>query len=111
MKIELQLPPLFTFLTVLCAPAICTTGAGSPDQAKRPAPVYHIYSGNTHSHSVYTWSHGSQYVKAAQEDGDKKVPGVYVSPEGVQFPAKARVLQADWQKQQEIHTGIFRINH
>ena len=26
-------------------------------------PIYHIYAGNTHSHSSYTWSHGEQWAK------------------------------------------------
>ncbi|MGH9469031.1 MAG: hypothetical protein ACRD1N_01655, partial [Terriglobia bacterium] len=31
--------------------------------ASAAPPVYHIYAGNTHSHTAYTWSHGAQYVK------------------------------------------------
>jgi hypothetical protein len=27
------------------------------------APEYHIYRGNTHSHTSFTWSHGAQWAK------------------------------------------------
>ncbi|MCX6903194.1 MAG: CehA/McbA family metallohydrolase [Verrucomicrobia bacterium] len=65
-----------------------------------PSPAYHIYAGNTHSHSVYTWSHGEQFTKPTQEGGEKKGGGIVVSPEGVQSPTKVQVLKPDWQKHQ-----------
>jgi hypothetical protein len=30
--------------------------------AAQGAPEYHIYSGSTHAHSAYTWSHGEQWA-------------------------------------------------
>src|SRR5262245_50318288 len=63
-------------------------------------PEYHIYSGNTHSHTVRTWSHGEQYTKETEETGDKKQPGISVSPDGTQQAAKSKVLRADWKQHQ-----------
>ncbi len=88
------------YLPVLCVLAGWPAGAASPAGQTNPPPAYHIYAGNTHSHTVYTWSHGPQFVKAVQEEGGKKVSGISVSPEGVQTPAKSQVLKPDWQKLQ-----------
>ena len=89
------------------------TGPNSFGQTNPPAPIYHIYSGNTHSHSVYTWSHGGQYEKATKQTGDNKEPGVVVSKEGVQSPGKSQVLRKDWQKIQgppSEHFAMARTN-
>ena len=72
-------------------------------------PDYHIYAGNTHSHTVYTWSHGPQFRKAAPEDAEKKVAGISVSPEGVQTPAKSQILKPDWQKLQGPPSAHFAL--
>lgn len=69
-------------------------------QTNPPASAYHIYAGNTHSHTVYTWSHGEQYVNTRQESGEKRVPGISVSTNGVQSAAKSKSLKPDWQKNQ-----------
>src|ERR1035437_3240907 len=69
-------------------------------QTNPPSMIYHIYAGNTHSHTVYTWSHGEQFAKMKQEAGQKKVSGISVSPEGVQSPSKSQTVIADWQKHQ-----------
>ena len=69
-------------------------------QTDDPAPPeYHIYAGSTHAHTSYTWSHGDQWAKPKQEEG-KKEPGIYVSPEGAQYPAENLVLKPDWKKLQ-----------
>jgi hypothetical protein len=82
-----QLIPLVSLFVVLdCA-------AGAPDstlgETNAPLPQYHIYAGNTHSHTVNTWSHGEQYVKAKAGTGagKKKAP-------------TPKVLLPDWQKHQ-----------
>ena len=75
--------------------------------------TYPIYAGNTHSHTVYTWSHGPQFRKAAPEDAEKKVSGISVSPEGVQTPAKSQILKPDWQKLQgppSVHFALAKSN-
>jgi hypothetical protein len=69
-------------------------------QANSLAPEYHIYAGNTHSHTVYTWSHGEQFKKVSQDKGKKKEPGIERSPEGVQSAAKSQTPQPDWEKHQ-----------
>src|SRR5262249_16322970 len=61
-------------------------------------PAYHIYAGNTHAHTVYTWSHGEQWV-SAKEQGDAE-PKLEVSPDGSQSPPKSKVLKPDWKKHQ-----------
>ena len=63
-------------------------------------PQYHIYAGNTHSHTVYTWSHGEQFTKLQPESGKKKLPGISVSPEGVQSPSKFQTVRPDWEEHQ-----------
>jgi len=69
-------------------------------QTAAPAAQYHIYAGNTHAHTVYTWSHGEQWAKPKEEVGKDKKPGIYVSPEGAQYPAEFLVLKPDWKKLQ-----------
>jgi hypothetical protein len=88
-------------VTVLCALAIwLAEGDSLRGQTNPPSPAFHIYAGNLHSHTVYTWSHGPQFNQAIPEDGGKKVPGISVSPDGVQSPAKSQTLKPDWQKLQ-----------
>ena len=88
-------------------------------QTSPPAPVYHIYAGNLHSHTAYTWSHGDHlatngcagiltyttdpatgaskwsdgYVKTAGEG----CAGIYVI-NGSQIPAPGVTVKPDWQK-------------
>ena len=64
-----------------------------------PAEQYHAYAGNTHSHTVYTWSHGDQYVNPPKKEPAAEEPGIYVSAEGVQYPTN-RPLKPDWKKHQ-----------
>lgn len=88
-------------------------------QSGSPPVEYHIYSGNTHSHTAYTWSHGDQfttngcagiltYSKDASSaaykwsDGYVKTAGngcarIYVI-NGAQIPAPGVTLKPDWQK-------------
>ncbi len=77
-------------------------GSIAPVLGQAPAPLveYHIYAGNTHAHTAYTWSHGEQWVKPKQEEGQPKEPGIFVSPEGAQFPAESLMLKPDWKKYQ-----------
>jgi hypothetical protein len=66
-----------------------------------PAPAYHIYAGNTHAHTAYTWSHGDQWQKPKPPaPGEKKESGITVDESGAQRPAKTQVLKPDWQKGQ-----------
>ncbi len=48
-------------------------------------PVYHIYAGNTHSHTSNTWSHGAQWGNAVSELGESapKKKGLNLTPDGV----------------------------
>jgi hypothetical protein len=78
---------------------IATIAARAADPA--PPPAYHIYAGNTHAHTAFTWSHGDQWQKAKPvADGAKKEPGIFVDASGAQHPAKSQVLRPDWEKHQ-----------
>jgi len=55
-----------------------------------PGPEYHIYAGNTHSHTSFTWSHGAQWAKGAK----MKVVGA------TSYPGANNTLKPDWQKYQ-----------
>jgi hypothetical protein len=68
-------------------------------KTKPLSPVYHIYAGNTHSHTVYTWSHGEQWANSKREAGEPK-SRLRHTPEGIQLPPTGKVLKSDWQKYQ-----------
>jgi hypothetical protein len=88
--------------------AFCLTpGAAAAEPATQP--VYHIYAGNTHSHTSFTWSHGDQWQKAVAGEDGKKTPGIYVDPSGAQFPSKSMVLKPDWQKFQGPPSAHFAL--
>jgi hypothetical protein len=47
----------------LCILVLAALSAVAGSQTRNfPAAEYHIYAGNTHSHTSYTWSHGEQYA-------------------------------------------------
>ena len=58
-------------------------------QANTLSPQYHIYAGNTHSHTSNTWGHGEQYVKVKADAGT-----------ATNKPTPAKTLKPDWQKSQ-----------
>src|ERR1035438_723547 len=92
---------LFRSLTlVVILGGLAATAGSAQDQTGAPLPQYHIYAGNTHSHTSNTWSHGDQFIQAKTESSEKNMPGISVSPEGVQSPGKSRTLKPDWQKYQ-----------
>ncbi len=88
-------------------------------QTSPPAAEYHIYAGNTHSHTAYTWSHGDHLAPngcagiltytqdpaspaAKWNDGYVKTAGdgcagIYVI-NGSQIPAPGVTVKPDWQK-------------
>jgi hypothetical protein len=67
---------------------------------------YHIYAGNTHSHTAYTWSHGDQWEKPAP--GEKK-GGLEHDENGAQRPPAGRKLKPDWQKFQGPPAEHFKL--
>jgi len=68
--------------------------------AQTTAPAdYHIYAGNTHSHTIYTWSHGEQWEKPKPTPGQAP-PKLVVTPDGAQYPPESSKLKADWQQHQ-----------
>jgi hypothetical protein len=97
-----------TIATVLCGVA---AGADAPrtEATNSPSSRYHIYAGSTHAHTAYSWSHGDQFINAKQDAGEEKVPGISVSPEGVQYPAKFKTTKPDWQKSQGPPSAHFAL--
>jgi hypothetical protein len=88
---------------LVVAGALMVSGGGAHSamgQTATPSAEFRIYAGSTHAHTSYTWSHGEQWVNAKPEEGKTKEPGIYVSPEGAQFPGKSLVLKPDWEKHQ-----------
>ena len=87
------------------------------------ASEYHIYAGNTHSHTSNTWSHGEQWAKTecagilvysnnAWSDGYVKSKtgcfGIYVI-NGLQFPSPSMKLKEDSAKFQGSPEEHFRL--
>jgi hypothetical protein len=81
---SVSFPGLVVILGCLSAAAGSAMG-----QISTPLPQYHIYAGNTHSHTTNTWSHGEQYGKATPKAG-----------EGKKRSSNSKVLKPEWQKHQ-----------
>lgn len=64
---------------------------------------YHIYSGNTHAHTIFSMSHGAQW---------KHIPGhkhyMYVDSEGVSH-TRNTVLKPDWHKYQGLPSDHYAL--
>ncbi len=69
---------------------------------------YHIYAGNTHAHTIYTWSHGEQWETKKQDAGEPK-EGLVHSPDGAQYPPSSNILKEDWQKHQGSPAEHFKL--
>ncbi len=114
--------------------ALLTVNSPSEGQSKTPASIYKIYSGNTHAHTSYTWSHGEQFGKSPCKGivvfgGDPNPDSVetwkagYVKGEGCpailiirssQYPGPNEVLKPDWQKNQglpSVHFALAKANN
>lgn len=72
-------------------------------------PAYHIYAGNTHSHTAFTWSHGEQWINAKPAAGEKKPTLLYVDEDGASHPSKAATLRPNWQKVQGPPAAHFAL--
>jgi hypothetical protein len=96
--------------TILIISIAISTSCCMADDAAPPKPVYHIYAGNTHAHTSFTWSHGDQWVKPKPPAaGEKKEPALYVDKEGAQHPAKTMMLKPDWEKFQGPPAAHFEL--
>lgn len=84
-----------TILIFLLAITVTTVA-----QTNLPPEAYHIYAGNTHSHTAFTWSHGEQWESAGKKGGKKEKGGLSISEDGAQSPPVNSVLKADWKKVQ-----------
>jgi hypothetical protein len=114
------------------ANAAATTAS---QQAGPIAPEYHIYRGNTHSHTSFTWSHGAQWAKNDCSGVPRYAPDVNDpevdswAPEGnqpsagkcpymimigaEQYPGPFNILRPDWKKYQgppSVHFALAKQN-
>jgi hypothetical protein len=120
------------FISAIAGAYVC---AGAAQQTSTIAPEYHIYRGNTHSHTSFTWSHGEQWVKndcggVPRFAPDANDPEVNTwAPEGNvsatracpymimigswQYPGTTNVLRPDWKKYQgppSVHFALAKQN-
>lgn len=101
-----QLALVFAAVSLVCGIAGLMSSA-----TNEPLAEYHIYAGNTHSHTAYTWSHGEQFQKSGcagilvyshnlWSDGYVKsanhCPGIYVI-DSIQYPSPNVTPKPDWQ--------------
>ena len=109
-------------------------GVSLMGQVQRPPDEYHIYTGSTHAHTAYTWSHGEQFTKngcagimvygpdAASppaftwSDGYVKstngCAGIYVI-NSFQYPSPSVTLKKDWKEFQgppSVHFNLAKSN-
>src|SRR5712691_4705505 len=94
---------------LLSAAILCGADESRNAPTNSPVPRYHIYAGSTHAHTAYSWSHGDQFINTKQDAGEEKVPGISVSPEGVQYQAKSKITKPDWQKFQGPPSAHFAL--
>jgi hypothetical protein len=66
-------------------------------QTNSTLPEFHIYAGNTHSHTAFTWSHGDQYFQRGGKSNKNRAP-LSITPDGAQSAPNDRVLKRDWKK-------------
>lgn len=81
------------------AAASCTITQLAAQGTNPPAPVYHVYAGNTHSHTVYTWSHGEQW----RNPQHLAVNGF------ISHPGPENVLKPSWQNIQGSPSTHFAL--
>ena len=103
--------PLFPILVIsaLSGVVFLATGAQKTAQPSEPVPAaeYNIYSGNTHSHTSNTWSHGAHWAK--RTDGVKPMKVI----NGVSHAAKDNPLKPNWKDVQgppSVHLALAKAN-
>ncbi len=96
------------FSTLTLVSALAGTAISALGQTNPPQPTYHIYAGNTHAHTLYTWSHGEQFINAKPEAGEAK-EGLSVTRNGIQTPPKSKTPKPDWQKVQGPPSAHFAL--
>ena len=93
------------------ASAAANAPSSEPAAAPAPTPAYHIYAGNTHSHTSITWSHGAQWM---DPPGKPPVKGVSRNDDNsLSIAPKNKVLKPDWQKVQgtpAVHFALAKEN-
>ena len=85
---------------VLTLASLCLAVTGESEPIAPVAPVYHIYAGNTHSHTSYTWSHGTQWPNSPSNK--------MVVKDSTSYPGPQAVPKPDWKKVSRSARGAFR---
>ena len=79
-------------LRIFVLAAVGNWAQGFAASEANPPPSYQVYSGSTHAHTVYTWSHGEQWAKT---------PAPRMSVMGaVSYPSTNNVAKSNWQNVQ-----------
>jgi hypothetical protein len=72
----------------LCLIRAAGAEAGQPDEQRSPLSAFGIYRGETHAHTVYTWSHGGHWMDgnaALRPDWDQENYRNYQGPPAKYF--------------------------
>jgi hypothetical protein len=77
---------------VITLASLCLAVTGASEPSAPVTPVYHIYAGNTHSHTSYTWSHGTQWPNSPSNK--------MVVKDSTSYPGPNAVPKPDWKKYQ-----------
>ena len=97
------------FLPVIFVALLCGAAEAAPALTNSlPGAEYQIYAGNTHSHTMFTWSHGEQWENSKLAEGEAAAK-LRVTPEGVQSPPEGKVLRADWHTVQGPPSAHFAL--
>ena len=86
------------FLPVLALAVACGTGFAAQG-GDASAVDYQIYTGSTHAHTAYTWSHGEQWAKSP-------TPRMQVK-NSTSYPSSNNVPKSNWQKYQGPPASCF----
>jgi hypothetical protein len=104
MKIKQLKSELICSFTIMSFLSMAIPSMGQENQT---VPIYHIYAGNPHSHSIYTSSHGAQW---AHLPGETKF--MEVDSNGVSQVLNS-TLKPDWEKLQgppSSHYALAKAN-
>src|SRR5699024_8505480 len=95
----------FRLCSILTIMLILTVAISSMAQVNKTLSQYHIYAGNTHSHTIITMSHGAQWEKIPN-----RKPYMKIDSQGVSH-SENKKLKPDWRQLQglpSVHYALAR---